>query len=78
MFDLVVKPVQAIRNHSGRARTRNGKEMGITILDPTKAATHMQVQEPNSNANTVTNFILESVGSKTSLGAINVTGLGTL
>ena len=78
MLDLVVKPVQSIRNHSGRARTRNGKEKGITTLDLTKAAILMQVQKPNNNAKIVINFILESVGSKTSLGATNATSLGTL
>ena len=46
-------------------------------LDLTKAATQMQVPEPNSSANTVISFILESVGSKTSLGVISATGLGT-
>ncbi|KAM1331831.1 hypothetical protein ACFX2I_044275 [Malus domestica] len=69
MLDLVVKPVQAIRDHSGRARIRNGKEKGITTQDLTKAATSMQVQEPSNNASTVINSILGSVGSRTSLDA---------
>ncbi|XP_068328040.1 uncharacterized protein [Pyrus communis] len=77
MLDLVVKLVQANKNHSGRARTRNWKEMGIKTLDLTKATTQIKVQEPSSNASIMTNSILESVGSRTSLDATNAIGLGT-
>ena len=77
LLDLVVKLVQANKNHSGRARTRNRKERGIKTLDLTKTTTQMKVQEPSSNASTLTNPILGSVGSRTSLNVINVTSSGT-
>ena len=48
--------------------------MGIKTLDLTKAATQIKVQEPSNNVSTVTNSILGSVGSRTSLDVTNATG----